>query len=593
MAPDLEAVPQQEAVFVPAGWSKQVLILVSVLLVAVLALVLLLASLRPGRMSLGRSYVEAVPAAPLALRSPIEGFFSGDTLPAGTPLAPGTVLGVIESQTHGEKLEAVRLRQRRFVLDLLLRDEEMPNLQLQEPRDELRREILQLARDLDLVAAERRLVEAQEKDRFIRCPCRGVLATDLPVPGRVEKNAEVARIIPEGSRMQLRVHAPLPQTLDFLRRGKIRAEFTAPDRRLTVPAIVDIRSLQAYSKQPLGSNPEAWATISATPVHDLPADFGLFMFGSVITPSPMDWAKGLFPGGSILPGRAEEGRHAPAAVPAGTDRRPSAARAVSRSAMTIPALWVHAKKLDVAFELSGKIKSLPVSAGQTVEEGELLAELDPEEIENLIRRHEQIYERAQSEIEAAKLNVSIADANWETNDKLFESGSLPHLDHKLLSLERDKARTLVLVAERTAGTAKAELENYRLLRRRHRLLAPCRGRVQELCAAEGEYAKVGEPVVRMIGGDSELHALVPSPPPDSPSPPQFALDASKPPLLEAAWTRCVPLAPGIWVLPLRVSGGLSAISGSEARIRVIFSHDETFAPWRDGLLDLGGMDAGL
>lgn len=57
---------------------------------------------------------------------------------------------------------------------------------------------------------------------------------------------------------------------------------------------------------------------------------------------------------------------------------------------------------NMAFKISGQVKSIPVSKGQEVERGELLAELDPRDVELQVESARASYVQAQSRLERAR-----------------------------------------------------------------------------------------------------------------------------------------------------------------------------------------------
>lgn len=61
---------------------------------------------------------------------------------------------------------------------------------------------------------------------------------------------------------------------------------------------------------------------------------------------------------------------------------------------------------NMAFKISGQVKSIPVSKGQTVRRGELLAELDPRDVELQVESARAAYNQASSRLERARRLLS-------------------------------------------------------------------------------------------------------------------------------------------------------------------------------------------
>ena len=114
-----------------------------------------------------------------------------------------------------------------------------------------------------------------------------------------------------------------------------------------------------------------------------------------------------------------------------------------------PATIEASKQAELGFRVPGQLKELPVREGDVVEEGQVLARLDPTDFEIALEDRRAAFENAQR--------------NFRRAAELIDSGSISRLDYDRMEAEFRSARAALAQAE-------ANL-NYATLR------APFRGRV--------------------------------------------------------------------------------------------------------------------
>lgn len=114
-----------------------------------------------------------------------------------------------------------------------------------------------------------------------------------------------------------------------------------------------------------------------------------------------------------------------------------------------PATIEASKQAELGFRVSGQLKELPVREGDVVEEGQVLARLDPTDFEIALEDRRAAFENTQR--------------NFRRAAELIDSGSISRLDYDRMEAEFRSARAALAQAE-------ANL-NYATLR------APFRGRV--------------------------------------------------------------------------------------------------------------------
>lgn len=125
---------------------------------------------------------------------------------------------------------------------------------------------------------------------------------------------------------------------------------------------------------------------------------------------------------------------------------------------------------NMAFKISGQVKSIPVSKGQAVERGELLAELDPRDVELQVTSARAAYNQALSRLERARRLLS----------------------HDAISRQEAEA------AETDYTQAKSVYDNAVDLLSDTRLTAPFDGVVERTYADAYERVASGQVIVRIV-----------------------------------------------------------------------------------------------
>lgn len=134
-----------------------------------------------------------------------------------------------------------------------------------------------------------------------------------------------------------------------------------------------------------------------------------------------------------------------------------------------------AQTADMAFEVPGKIVEFVYKEGAHVDEGALLARLDPRDY--------------QARVDAAEADYENTRVNFERAQKLFESGALA-------ALERDRRRTSMMEADARLRTAKKALEDTELR-------APFAGTMARKLVEDYENVIAKQPVL-VLTDDSHL-----------------------------------------------------------------------------------------
>lgn len=155
---------------------------------------------------------------------------------------------------------------------------------------------------------------------------------------------------------------------------------------------------------------------------------------------------------------------------------------------------VHDPK--IAAEVAGRIVRIAVRAGQAVRQGELLAEIDPADVAQQHRADRAEIARLQALL--AQQERVVARQNELLGRNFISKNALDDA-----SAQRDALKNQL-----DAARARAELSANNL--QKTRIVAPFAGVVEEQIAAQGDYVKLGDPVLRLVS-NAQLRAHLPFP----------------------------------------------------------------------------------
>lgn len=129
-------------------------------------------------------------------------------------------------------------------------------------------------------------------------------------------------------------------------------------------------------------------------------------------------------------------------------------------------------QLEVRSEVGGKVKNLPVHAGQEVKKGDLLAEIDDRDL--LTER-----KAALTEIDGAKISQEKAWRNLQRGEELHKSKLISKEVYENLNSDHETATNTLAKAQRRLELVEDKL-------RKTRILAPMDGTLLEVKVIEGQ-----------------------------------------------------------------------------------------------------------
>lgn len=209
----------------------------------------------------------------------------------------------------------------------------------------------------------------------------------------------------------------------------------------------------------------------------------------------------------------------------------------------------------VAAEVAGRVTRVLAEVGKPVKKGELLAEIDPVDL--------QIQSRADA-AEVARLETLVAnqDRIVGNQQRLVERNFISQnaLDESIA--QRNALREQL-------AAAKARLDANRNALTKTRIVAPIDGAIEERMVSPGGYVKVGDPLFRLVGKE-RLRAHLPFPESAAPR-----LRIGQKVLLSS------PLVPGR-VVEARIDDIRPTITATSRALDVIVGFDADGAAFRGG-----------
>ena len=171
--------------------------------------------------------------------------------------------------------------------------------------------------------------------------------------------------------------------------------------------------------------------------------------------------------------------------------KPRLVRAIKIGDTVLNSAWVPGRaratrELELSFRVGGRMIERPVFVGDELEEGNLVARIDPVDYELELRN-------AEGRLDNANANLTAAEADLQRvlNIQTQEPGAVARTTVDRAREERDQARANIKSLEAAVENAKVRLQ-------RTELRAPFSGTVVARYAEAFEDVKPNQPIVRMV-----------------------------------------------------------------------------------------------
>lgn len=154
-------------------------------------------------------------------------------------------------------------------------------------------------------------------------------------------------------------------------------------------------------------------------------------------------------------------------------------------AFALPAVVEAIQTAEILPEVTATLLKNHFSAGDIVNEGDLLVELNEENYRSTLNA-------AKADLASAKANALQAEANWKRAQTLITDGYISQLDF-------DKAKANISVAQASVGKAQAQLEKAQLDITHTKIHAPFAGRISKPTYAVGDnVGPGGKPLFELV-----------------------------------------------------------------------------------------------
>jgi macrolide-specific efflux system membrane fusion protein len=147
---------------------------------------------------------------------------------------------------------------------------------------------------------------------------------------------------------------------------------------------------------------------------------------------------------------------------------------------------------SVGAEVSGRIQSLPVTLGDVVKKGDLIAEIDSVDQQNAVKSAEASLANMQAQLSAKQADLTTAQAALTRADKLIAQTLISDAD--LLAAQAGLASAQAAIASLEAQISQSELavESARLNLERTRITAPADGTIVAVLVTEGQSVNAAQ-----------------------------------------------------------------------------------------------------
>ena len=172
---------------------------------------------------------------------------------------------------------------------------------------------------------------------------------------------------------------------------------------------------------------------------------------------------------------------------------------------------VTARNGAVASRVAGSVETVNVLAGKSVEQGDILVELNRELLAIRVSQARAQIAEAEASVETGLVRVSSAQTTFNRVEALRNSASFSQGRFDDAQSDLQVARTQLAEAQARLQTARARLAEAEYQLTQSRVRAPFAGVVLEVETIPGAFIQAGTPVVRLLDTRSfEVEASIPA-----------------------------------------------------------------------------------
>ena len=156
-----------------------------------------------------------------------------------------------------------------------------------------------------------------------------------------------------------------------------------------------------------------------------------------------------------------------------------------------------AGETPLSFRVSGTIRTLPVRLGERIKKGQLLATLDPADLQVQSSQSSAQYEASQAQLQSTETQLAAARAAYDRTTKLYESNSVSLSEFEQARSQFQNAQAQVEASRSQLSASGAQVRAARNQVGYTRLTAPFDGVITALPAEANEYAGSGKTILTL------------------------------------------------------------------------------------------------
>ncbi len=158
---------------------------------------------------------------------------------------------------------------------------------------------------------------------------------------------------------------------------------------------------------------------------------------------------------------------------------------------------IEATEVEISSKLAGRIEVITKEEGDSVEKGELLAELEHKELAAQLKVAEATIKVTEAQIAQAKTNLKNLEDNLKRVEALFKSGSATQQQLEDIQTKTEAGREQLRSLEFSRQQAAAQKNYIQAQVDNARIFAPMAGRIIKKTAEAGETVFPGSPILTL------------------------------------------------------------------------------------------------
>ncbi|MGH8127881.1 MAG: efflux RND transporter periplasmic adaptor subunit [Gammaproteobacteria bacterium] len=164
-----------------------------------------------------------------------------------------------------------------------------------------------------------------------------------------------------------------------------------------------------------------------------------------------------------------------------------------KSSVLASGQFAYKDQVELRSQVSGQLVSVPIQEGDTVKQGEVVLQIDPNTYQANVDQQKAQVELQQDAIQEAQLKLDNLKKQWDRNTKLFKQGLIDANSYDTLTNQYHLAQVDVASSQKSLSLAKAQLNYAQEQLAKTVIRSPLNGIVTELDVKVGESVIPGTP----------------------------------------------------------------------------------------------------